>query len=85
MRTELAPFSSAVGAIRVMDVRGVDTLIAADQHGLMRVWDMGRPGLWTTEIHIGSGINGFAVDPAGRVCVATDMGVVALSLTEVRP
>ncbi|WP_327282142.1 MULTISPECIES: caspase family protein [unclassified Streptomyces] len=85
LRTELPPFSAVVGAIRVIDVRGVATLIAADQHGLMRVWDLARPGSWTTEIHIGSGINGFTVDHAGRVCVATDMGVVALSLTEVRP
>lgn len=82
-RAGLPPFSSGVSAIRVLDIHGVPVLIAADQHGLMRVWDMER-AVWTTEIHIGSGINGFAVDPAGRICVATDMGVVALSLTEVR-
>ncbi|WP_223838007.1 caspase family protein [Streptomyces venezuelae] len=84
LRAELPPFSSGVSAIRVLDVQGVPTLIAADQHGLMRVWDM-NSAIWKTEMHIGSGINGFAVDPAGRICVATDMGVVALRLTEVRP
>ncbi|MER7462284.1 caspase family protein [Streptomyces sp. NPDC097981] len=84
LRREFPTFSAGVSAIRVAEVHGTPTLIAADRYGLMRVWNMIRSS-WTTEIHIGSSINGFAVDPAGRICVATDMGVVALSLTEARP
>ncbi|AQU67120.1 caspase family protein [Streptomyces niveus] len=80
---ELAPFPSAVRAIRSADVHGAPITVAADRYGLMRVWEMGS-SLWTAELEIGSGINGIALDSDGRVCVATDMGVVALRLNPSR-
>ncbi|MCX5379800.1 caspase family protein [Streptomyces sp. NBC_00091] len=81
---EFPPFASAVSAIRFAEVRGVPTLVAADRHGLLRVGRM-NTFAWTSEINVGSSINGFSVDREGHICVATDMGVVALTLTEVRP
>ncbi|MFE2033718.1 WD40 repeat domain-containing protein [Streptomyces scopuliridis] len=80
---ELAPFPAAVRAIRAADVDGQLTTVAADRYGLMRVWEMNSSS-WTAELDIGSGINGIALDSDGRVCVATDMGVVALLLTPSR-
>lgn len=76
---ELSPFPSAVRAIRAADVHGTPVTVAADRYGLMRVWEMGTP-LWTAELEIGSAINGIALDSDGRVCMATDMGVVAILL-----
>ncbi|MFD8339019.1 caspase family protein [Streptomyces malaysiensis subsp. malaysiensis] len=81
---ELAPFPSAVRAIRVADVDGTLTMVAADRYGLMRVWEMNSSPFWTAELDIGSGINGIALDSGGRVCVATDMGAVALRLNSSR-
>lgn len=81
---ELAPFPSAVRAIRAADVHGTPITVAADRYGLMRVWEMGS-SRWTAELEIGSGINGIALDGDGRVCVATDMGLVALRLHPSRP
>ncbi|MFE5669392.1 caspase family protein [Streptomyces niveus] len=81
---ELAPFPSAVRAIRAADVHGTPVMVAADRYGLMRVWEMDSSS-WTAELEIGSGINGIALDGDGRVCVATDMGVVALRLNPSRP
>ncbi|MGW6742478.1 caspase family protein [Streptomyces sp. NPDC055025] len=80
---ELAPFPSAVRAIRAADVDGTLTTVAADRYGLMRVWETNSPS-WTAELDIGSGINGIALDSDGRVCAATDMGVVALRLNSSR-
>lgn len=76
---DLEPFPSGVRALRVADVRGTQVLVAADRYGLMRVWDT-RSSTWTAEIDIGSGINAVAVDGTGEVCVASDMGAVALSI-----
>ncbi|MFJ2174560.1 caspase family protein [Streptomyces sp. NPDC087851] len=76
---DLEPFPSAVRAIRATDICGTLTMVAADRYGLLRVWEQNSSS-WTAEIDIGSGINGIAVDGEGRVCVATDMGVVALLL-----
>jgi WD40 repeat protein len=76
---ELEAFPSAVRAIRIADVHGTPMMVAADRYGLMRVANMNSAS-WTGELDIGSGINGIAVDGSGRVCVATDMGVVALRL-----
>lgn len=81
---ELAPFPSAVRAIRAADIHGTPVLVAADRYGLMRVWEM-NSALWTAEVEIGSGINGIALDGDGQVCVATDMGVIALRLNPSRP
>ncbi|RSS47018.1 hypothetical protein EF912_27120 [Streptomyces sp. WAC07061] len=81
---ELPPFASAVSAIRFADVRGVPVLAAADRHGLLRVGRL-NTFTWTSEINVGSTINGFSIDREGHICVATDMGVVALTLAEVRP
>lgn len=75
---ELEPFPSAVQAIRVADIGGTTAMVAADRYGLMRIWDM-TSATWTAELDIGSSIKGVAVD-GGRVCVATDMGLVALRL-----
>ncbi|MEU7180844.1 MULTISPECIES: caspase family protein [Streptomyces] len=80
---ELAPFPSAVRAIRAAVVDGTLTTVAADRYGLMRVWEMNSSS-WTAELDIGSGINGIALDSDGRVCAATDMGVVALRLNPSR-
>jgi WD40 repeat protein len=76
---DLEPFPSVVRAIRATVVNGSPTLIAVDRYGLIRVWDMNTSS-WTTELDIGSGINGIAIDRGGQVCVATDMGVIALRL-----
>ncbi|MEV8418197.1 WD40 repeat domain-containing protein, partial [Streptomyces niveus] len=81
---ELAPFPSAVRAIRAADVHGTPVMVAADRYGLMRVRETDSSS-WTAELEIGSGINGIALDGDGRVCVATDMGVVALRLNPSRP
>ncbi|MFC8002548.1 WD40 repeat domain-containing protein [Streptomyces olivaceus] len=76
---DLEPFPSAVRAIRAAEIDGVPLLLAADRYGLMRVWAVDAP-LRTAELDIGSGINGIAIDTGGQVCVATDMGVIALRL-----
>lgn len=76
---DLEPFPSAIQAIRVAEVAGTPTMVAADRHGLMRVWTPGSPG-WNTELNIGSAIRGVSLDSAGRVCVATFMGVVTLRI-----
>ncbi|MEU8433077.1 caspase family protein [Streptomyces sp. NPDC029216] len=81
---EFPPFASAVSDIHFAEIRGVAVLAAADRHGLLRVGRMNTLS-WTSEINIGSSINGFSIDREGHICVATDMGVVALTLTEVRP
>lgn len=78
--TELDRFPAAVRRVRAANVDGTPTLVAADGYGLVRVWDLEAVAL-QAEINVGSGINGVAVDEAGRVCVATDMGLVALRLT----
>ncbi|MEI5032280.1 hypothetical protein RB201_03360 [Streptomyces sp. S1A(2023)] len=78
--TELDRFPAAVRRVRVANVDGTPTLVAADGYGLVRVWDLAAVAL-QAEINVGSGINGVDVDEAGRVCVATDMGLVALRLT----
>ncbi|WP_275464636.1 caspase family protein [Streptomyces noursei] len=75
---ELRPFPSAVQAIRVTDIGGTAAMVAADRYGQMRIWDMLSPD-WTAELDIGSSIKGIAVD-GSRVCVATEMGLVALRL-----
>lgn len=76
---EIEPFPSGIRAIRTAEIDGTLTMVAADRYGLMRIWEMNAPS-WTAELDIGSGINGLAIDGEGRVCVATDMGVVALRL-----
>lgn len=76
---ELEPFPSAIRAIRFVDIAGTPTLVAADRYGLMRVWTVDSPA-WKAELDIGSSIRGISADSAGRVCVATDMGVVTLHL-----
>ncbi|MFF2578438.1 caspase family protein [Streptomyces goshikiensis] len=78
--TELDRFPGAVRRMRVTSVGGTPTLVAADGYGLVRVWDL-EASVLQAEINVGSGINGVAVDAAGRICVATDMGLVALRLT----
>ncbi|MFD3936241.1 WD40 repeat domain-containing protein [Streptomyces sp. NPDC058611] len=78
--TELDRFPAAVRRVRVANVGGTPTLVAADRYGLVRIWDLEAAAL-QAEINVGSGINGVAVDEAGRICVATDMGLVALRLT----
>ncbi|WP_399087897.1 caspase family protein [Streptomyces sp. BBFR2] len=75
---ELEPFPSAVQAIRVADMDGSPVLVAADRYGLMRIWNT-VSATWTAELDIGSSIKGLAVND-GRVCVATEMGLVALRL-----
>ncbi|WP_405982024.1 caspase family protein [Streptomyces sp. NBC_00158] len=81
---EFPRFASGVREIRIAEVRGVPTVVAADRHGLLRVGRM-NTFTWTSEINIGSTINGFSIDREGHICVATDMGAVALTLAEVRP
>ncbi|MFM9372640.1 caspase family protein [Streptomyces sp. Da 82-17] len=76
---DLEPFPSAIHAIRVAMVAGIPTLVAADQHGLMRVWTPGAPA-WNAELDIGSAIRGISLDTSGRLCAATYMGVVTLQL-----
>ncbi|WP_019063844.1 caspase family protein [Streptomyces prunicolor] len=78
---ELAPFPAAVTAIRVAPVNGNPTLVAGDSYGQLRLWDTRSPR-WNFALDIGSGISDIALDEDGRVCVGTDMGVVALRLNE---
>lgn len=81
--TRLDRFTVGVRCLRVARVGGSPTLVAADRYGLVRVWDLETSELWT-EINIGSGVNGIAIDQAGRICVATDMGLAALRLNLTR-
>lgn len=78
---ELAPFPAGVTAIRVAQVNGNPTLVAGDNYGELRLWDTRSPR-WNFALDIGSGISDIALDEDGRVCVGTDMGVVALRLNE---
>ncbi len=75
---DLRPFPSVVHAIRMTDIDGTAAMVAADGYGLLRIWDL-VAGDWTAELDIGSAIKGIAVEE-GQVCVATDMGLVALRL-----
>ncbi len=75
---ELEPFPSAVQAIQIADMDGSPVMLAADRYGLMRIWNT-VSATWTAELDIGSSITDLAVDD-GRVCVATEMGLVALRL-----
>ncbi len=81
---DLKPFASAIRAVRVARLQGTPTVIAADQYGTLRVWDM-KSTAWSAELDIGSGINDVACDDDGRICVATDMGAVALRLNLTPP
>ncbi|WP_405985211.1 caspase family protein [Streptomyces sp. NBC_00872] len=74
---ELDTFPSSVTAIRVAHIGGGPILVAGDRYGQMRLWDTRSPR-WNLALDIGSGIRDIALDENGRVCVATDMGVVAL-------
>lgn len=76
---ELAPFPAPVTAIRVARIDDNPTLVAGDRYGELRLWDTRSPS-WNFALDIGSGISDIALDERGRVCVATDMGVVALRL-----
>ncbi|MGW6970732.1 caspase family protein [Streptomyces sp. NPDC054952] len=78
--TELDRFPASVRRVRVASVDDAPTLVAADVYGLVRVWDLEARAL-RAEINVGSGINGVAVDTTGQICVATDMGLVALRMT----
>ncbi len=78
---ELERFPSPVRAVRVADIDGEPVLVAADSFGLMRVWDMRSPA-WTAELDVGSGITGLSIG-GGQVCVATQMGAVALGVNGV--
>lgn len=77
VRSDLEQFPAAVQAIRATEIDGVQILLAADRYGLMRVW---VTGILTAEIDVGSGVNGIDLSPDGQVCVATDMGLIALRL-----
>ncbi len=74
---ELETFPSSVTAIRFAHIGGSPILVAGDRYGQMRLWDTRSPR-WNLALDIGSGISDIALDDEGRVCVATDMGVVAL-------
>ncbi|MFD7899822.1 WD40 repeat domain-containing protein [Streptomyces sp. NPDC059743] len=74
---ELETFPSSITAIRVAHIGGSPILVAGDRYGQMRLWDTRSPR-WNLALDIGSGIRDIALDEDGRVCVATDMGVVAL-------
>lgn len=76
---ELAPFLAEVTAIRAARIDDTPTLVAGDRYGQLRVWDT-RSASWTFSLDVGSGICDIALDDHGRICVATDMGVVALQL-----
>ncbi|MGQ4384932.1 caspase family protein [Streptomyces sp. SAS_270] len=76
---ELEPFPFLVSAVKSADIHGVPMLIAGDGYGLTRIWDT-RSASWTAELDVGGGINDIAVDNAGHVCLATDMGVVVLGI-----
>ncbi|MEU6976801.1 caspase family protein [Streptomyces sp. NPDC046371] len=77
--TELDRLPVGVRRLCVAGVDGSPTLVAADRYGLVRVWNLEASAL-RAEINVGSGINGLAVDSAGRICVATDMGLATLRL-----
>ncbi|CAL9593711.1 hypothetical protein SUDANB96_05308 [Streptomyces sp. enrichment culture] len=78
---DLEPFSSPVRALAAAGIRGVPTLIAGDDFGVLRVWDT-RFDAWTAELDVGSGINAVAADPSGYVCLAADMGLVVLTVAD---
>ncbi|MFG2502871.1 caspase family protein [Streptomyces sp. NPDC048441] len=77
--TELDRFPAAVRCVRLANVGSTPTLVAADEYGLVRVWDLEAACL-QAEINVGSGINGVSIDAVGRICAATDMGLVVLRL-----
>ena len=53
--------------------------VTADYNGLVRAWDL-RAARCHAEVNVGSGISEIALTSDGDLCVATGMGVVALSL-----
>ncbi|MFE6698809.1 caspase family protein [Streptomyces sp. NPDC057718] len=76
---EPEPFASPVTALAAIPMGDQAALVAGDRYGQLRVWDLRSPS-WNLALDIGSGINDIAADETGRVCVATDMGLAALSL-----
>ncbi|PWG11655.1 hypothetical protein DF268_20920 [Streptomyces sp. V2] len=80
----LAPFPSPVRALVCAEVHGTPLLVAGDGFGLLRIWNTRDAG-WTTELDVGSGINDIAVAETGYVCLATEMGAVALGLASADP
>ena len=80
----LPPFPSAVQALTCAEIHGTPLLVAGDGFGLLRIWNTRDPG-WTTELDVGSGINDIAVAESGYVCLATEMGAVALGLASTDP
>ncbi|WP_338688517.1 WD40 repeat domain-containing protein [Streptomyces acidiscabies] len=80
----LAPFPSPVRALVCAEVHGTPLLVAGDGFGLLRIWNTRDSG-WTTELDVGSGINDIAVAETGYVCLATEMGAVALGLASADP
>ncbi|KND32986.1 caspase family protein [Streptomyces acidiscabies] len=80
----LSPFPSPVQALVCAEVHGTPLLVAGDGFGLLRIWNTRDSG-WTTELDVGSGINDIAVAETGYVCLATEMGAVALGLASADP
>jgi hypothetical protein len=74
---EPEPFVSPVTALAAVSTDEQAVLVAGDRYGQLRVWDLRSPS-WNLTLDIGSGINDVAVDEAGRISVATDMGLAAL-------
>jgi WD40 repeat protein len=68
-----------VAAVRLEKLGGRSFAITADVNGLVRAWDL-RAETCRAEVNVGSGINDISLTPIGELCVATNMGVVALQL-----
>ncbi|MFH8346414.1 caspase family protein [Streptomyces sp. NPDC018045] len=68
----------ALTTVRLSTFHDRPTAIVADSFGLVRLWDL-VTSVCVAEADLGDGINDLAMTDDGRVCFATDMGLVALS------
>ena len=68
-----------IAAVRLEELAGQPFAVTADENGLVRAWNLYAERC-EAEVNVGSGINDIALTSRGELCVATNMGVVALRL-----
>jgi WD40 repeat protein len=76
---DLESHPDGIVAIRLETLADRPFAVTADHNGLVRAWDL-RAARCHAEVNVGSGISEIALTSQGNLCVATSMGVVALSL-----
>lgn len=76
---DLEAHPDGIVAVRLETLGGRLFAVTADDNGLLRAWDL-HTARRQAEVNVGSGINDMALTSDGDLCVATNMGVVALRL-----